>query len=280
MPLKSTCWVAFAFLLAMEVGAEPCCQPRPLTDADLDGDGIVDKIERSSDSGSGMSSTSAELVLSRTGKKIEVLAEFSFTHMVNATTVPRELLEPGMERALEAVEAALFDCVCEKADPSLAWQLDRGPRSLGWEEGTPSLPGAYTIREGGRWLSYAGGTHGEITRLATDPRTGYVLARTAHGVLLIDEKGSRHAWLYVTLDGGGQKLRFPTVVGGRIEGEEAIVRLSRDHAFYGDYQCGLLRIDLVDGSFKETWRDLESAGAELEPCWSGLEKDIAVRALP
>ncbi|HET9228774.1 MAG TPA: hypothetical protein VFR31_18995 [Thermoanaerobaculia bacterium] len=269
-------WATLAFLLAVEVGAEPCCQPQPLADADLDGDGIVDKIERSSDSGSGMSSTRADLVLSRTGKKIEVSAEFSFTHMANSTDVPPDL----PEKVLQAVEAALFGCVCPEPDPSLAWLLDKEPRSIRWVEGPPSLPGAYTIQQGSRWITYAGGTHGEIARLATDPRTGYILARTAHGVLLIDEKGSRYVWLYITLDGGGQKLRFPTVVGGRIEGEQAVVRLSRDHAFYGDYQCGLLRIDLVDGSFKETWRDLESAGAELEPCWSGLEKDIAVRALP
>ena len=272
---------ALALLLAAETRAEPCCRPVALADADLDGDGIVDRIERSSDGGSGMSSTSAEVVLSRTGRKIEVSAEFSFTHMANATDVPPELLEPGMESALQAVEAALFGCVCPEPDPSLARLLHKGPSSIRWMEGPPSLPGAYTIRQGSRWITYAGGTHAEIVRVATDPRTGYALARTAHGVLLIDDKGSRHAWLYVTLDGGGQKLRFPTVFDGRIEGGQAVVRLSQDRAFYGDYQCGILRIDLEDGSWRATWRDLESPGAEREPCWSGLEKDTRpVGALP
>lgn len=272
---------ALALLLAAETRAEPCCRPQPLADADLDGDGIVDRIERSADSGSGMSSTRAELVLSRTGTKIEVMAEFSFTHMAHATDVPPELLEPGMKSALQAVEAALFGCVCPEPDPSLDELLRKDPSPIRWVEGPPSLPGAYTIRQGSRWITYAGGTHAEIVRLATDPRTDYVLARTAHGVLLIDEKANRHAWLYVTLDGGGQKLRFPTVAGGRIEGGQAVVRLSQDRAFYGDYQCGILRINLEDGSWRATWRDLGSPGAALEPCWSGLENDTrAVGALP
>jgi hypothetical protein len=155
---------------------------------------------------------------------------------------------------------------------------------VSWVAGEPSLPDAYTLRQSGEWLSYAGHTHRglmrkatepEIERLATDPGTGYVLARTAHGVLLIDEKGGRHAWLYVTLDGGGQKLRFPTVVGGRLEDGRAVIRLSHEQAFYGTYGCGLLRIDLRDGTFSERWRDLESAGAGMEPCWAELEKDAA-----
>lgn len=273
--MRKTCWPALALLLAVEARAEPCCRPQPVADADLDGDGIVDTVHRSSDGGSGMSTTSAELVLSRTGKRIEVHSDFSFTQMVSPTDVPPELLEPGMERALQAVEAALFGCVCPSPDPSLSWLLQTGSRSLRWVAGPPSLPGVYTVRQEGRWLSYAGGAHGEIVRLATDPQTGYVLARTAHGVLLIDEKGGRHAWLYVTLDGGGQKLRFPTVAGGRLEEGRAIVRLSQDRAFYGDYQCGILRIDLRDGHFRASWRDLESAGAPMEPCWAELEKEAA-----
>lgn len=270
--MKTTRWAAVALLFAIESRAEPCCTPGPLADADLDGDGIVDTVRRSSDSGSGASSTEAELALSRTGRKVEVLAEFSYTHMVSVTDVPPELLAPGMERALEAVEAALFGCVCREADPSLARLLDEGPRSLRWVAGPPSLPGAYTVRQGGRWLSYAGGTHGEVVRLATDPGTGRVLARTAHGALLIDDKEGRHAWLYVTPDGGGQKLRFPTVVGGRLEDGQVVVRLSRERASYGTHGCGLLRIDLRDGSSTERWRDLESAGAPMEPCWAELER--------
>lgn len=280
METRKTVW-ALALLLAVEARAEPCCRPVALVEADLDGDGIVDTIERSADGGSGMSSTRAELVLSATGTTIEVEAEFSFTHMAAATDVPPELLEPGMERALQAVEAALFECVCPRPDPSLAWLLHKGPSSIRWVEGPPSLPELYTIRQGGRWITYAGSAHREIVRLATDPQTGQTLARTAHGVLLIDDKASRHAWLYVTLDGGGQKLRFPTVSGGRIEGGQAIVRLSQDRAFYGDSQCGILRIDLEDGRWRAIWRELESPGADQEPCWSGLEKDTrAVGALP
>jgi hypothetical protein len=246
----------------------------PLADIDLDGDGVLDTLHSVSDSGSGMSTTDVELVLSRTGKRIEVSAEFSFTAMLSATAVPPELLASGMERALQAVEAALFGCVCKNPDPSLAWLLEK-QHSLRWKAGLSSLPDNYTLRQEGEWLSYAGGTHQEIVPLATDPGTGYVLARTAHGVLLIDEKGSRHAWLYVTRDGGGQKLRFPTVVGGRLEDGRAVIRLSHEQAFYGTYGCGLLRIDLRDGTFSERWRDLESAGAGMEPCWAELEKDAA-----
>jgi hypothetical protein len=263
---------------AAEGRAEPCCrpempgEPERTLHIDLDGDGVLDTLQSVSDSGSGMSATRVELALSRTGKRIEVSAEFSFTAMLTTTEVPPELLAPGMERALEAVEAALFGCVCKNPDPSLAWLLEKGPRSLRWVEGAPSLPDVYTVRKDGRWLSYAGGTHQKIERLATDSGTGYVLARTAHGVLLIDEKGGRHAWLYVTLDGGGQKLRFPTVVGGRLDRGQAIIRLSHEQAFYGTYGCGLLRIDLRDGTFTERWRDLESAGAPMEPCWAELEK--------
>lgn len=274
--MKKTSWAAIVLAFFACAGwAEPCCRPETPSgialDGDLDGDGIPDTLRSISDSGSGTSTTEVELALSRTGKRIEVDAEFSFTDMMSATAVPPELLAPGMERALQAVEDALFDCVCENPDPSLAWLLEK-QRSIRWIAGSPTLPGAYAVRKTGEWLFYAGGTHQEIVPVATDPRTGYVLARTAHGVLLIDEKGGRHAWLYVAPDGGGQKLRFPTVAGGRLEDGRAVMRLSRDRAFYGTYACGLLRIDLRDGTFSERWRDLEAAGAGLEPCWAELEK--------
>lgn len=151
-------------------------EPERTLQIDLDEDGVLDTFHSVSGSGSGMSTTDLELVLSRTGKRIEVSSEFSFTAMVNATVVPPELL---------------------------------------------------------------------------------------------------HAWLYVTLDGGGQKLRFPTVVGGRLEDGRAVIRLSHEQAFYGTYGCGLLRIDLRDGTFSERWRDLESTGAGMEPCWAELEKHAA-----
>jgi hypothetical protein len=259
-------------LFAVESRAEPCCRPEmPSVPIDLDGDGVLDTIHSVSDSGSGMSTTDVELVLSRTAKRIEVNASFSFATMVSATAVPPELLAPGMERALQAVEAALFGCVCKNPEPSLAWLLEK-QHSLRWNAGLSSLPDNYTLRQEGEWLSYAGSTHKEIVPLATDPGTGYVLARTAHGVLLIDEKGSRHAWLYVARNGGGQKLRFPTVVGGRLDKNQAVIRLSHEFAFYGNYECGLLRIDLRDGTFSERWRDLESTGAAMEPCWASLER--------
>jgi hypothetical protein len=63
--------------------------------------------------------------------------------------------------------------------------------------------------------------------------------------------------------------------GGRLEKGRAVIRLSHEQAFYGTYGCGLLRIDLRDGTFSERWRDLESAGAGMEPCWAELEKDAA-----
>jgi hypothetical protein len=279
--MRKTCWAAVVLaLFAFEGLAEPCCRPEPQGHMDLDGDGILDTLHSVSGSGSGMSTTDVELVLSRSGKRVEVSAELSFTAMVSATPMPPDLLAAGMERALQAVEAALFGCVCEKPEPSFAWLLEK-QHSLRWVAGPPSLPDNYTLRrmgekmgeKTGEWLSYAGGTHRDIERLATDPRTGYVLARTAHGVLLIDEKGSRHAWLYVLRDGGGQKLRFPTVVGGRLEDGRAVVRLSHEQAFYGTYGCGLLRIDLSDGTFSERWRDLESPEAGMKPCWAELEKD-------
>jgi hypothetical protein len=283
--MRRTCWAAVALNLAffaIESQAEPCCRPEPerTLQIDLDGDGVPDTIHSVYDSGSGMSTRAVELVLSHTGKRIEVNADFSFTTMVSATAIPPELLAPGTERALQAVETALFGCVCQSPDPSFGWLLEKGPRSLRWIAGAPSLPDNYTLRQEGEWLSYAGYTHRgltrkatepEIKRLATDPGTGYVLARTAHGVLLIDEKGSRHAWLYVTRDGAGQKLRFPTVVGGRLKDGQAIIRLSHEWAFYGTYECGLLRIDLREGTFSERWRDLESAGAAMEPCWAELD---------
>jgi hypothetical protein len=127
--MRTRRWAAVALnlaLFAVEGRAEPCCRPMPLADIDLDGDGVVDTVHSVSDSGSGMSSEAVELVLSRTGKRIEVNAEFGFTTMVSATAVPPELLAPGMERALEAVEAALFGCVCKNPDPSLAWLLEKG----------------------------------------------------------------------------------------------------------------------------------------------------------
>src|SRR5215218_665461 len=195
--MRRTFWVAVALnlaLFAVEGRAEPCCRPEMQSEPiDLDGDGVLDTIHSVSDSGSGISTTDVELVLSRTGKRIVVNAESSNTGMVNATGVPPELLAPGMERALQAVEAALFGCVCENPEPSLAWLLEKGPRSLHWVAGAPSLPDSYTLRHAGEWLYYAGHTHlgltrketeSEIERLATDPGTGYVLARTAHGVLL------------------------------------------------------------------------------------------------
>ena len=63
------------------------------------------------------------------------------------------------------------------------------------------------------------------------------------------------------------------MVGGRLEEDRAVIRLSHEQAFYGDYECGLLRIDLRDGSYSERWRGLTDAG--MERCWTELEKSPA-----
>ena len=143
-------------------------------------------------------------------------------------------------------------------DPSLTWLLE-SPKRLHWVDGPAILPKTYTVRdlERGVWITYKGHNHSAQPATLTTPSKGEtkrriprgldaeadrVLLGTNHGVLLTDRSRSRHAWIYVFP--GGHKLRWPSVVGARLEGDVAVIEVELRDGLTERHE---VRVDLDTG---------------------------------
>lgn len=214
---------------------------------DLDGDGIIDRLE-ASESCSGACIVWIRALLSTVSANvpIEVRFEGSNRDLISSKPIPESLQSAAVSSARAVITEVLADEVCSAPEPSLAVLLQ--PKKLRWLPGKPALPNNYgleidipasratTIRSQGlHWMTYLGFNHSRrITDvrnpsskpepIVIDEAASWQLARTAHGVLLYDRKMSRHAWIYVYT--GGRKLRWQSVVGGALSGSTATIDLA------------------------------------------------------
>ena len=227
-------------------------EPSLLLHVDLDGDGRADTLEIQTSQGSGFSSTFVTVELTG-GPRVEVVVEGSSYSMLMDTDIPTELLAPGRECVLAAVEKAAFGAIDAGPDPSLEWLLAER-KSLRWVEGPPVLPRSYTLRrrdaEGAHWTSYKGLLHayregrGPLPPVVLARRAGRVLLATSHGVILTDPARSRHAWIYVSA-GSEEKLRHASIRGARIVGHTAVITLEPSSP---EARPETVRVDLETGS--------------------------------
>lgn len=221
-------------LVTVLLAAEPGCREGIVPDGgvatlelDLDGDGAPDRVRVQRGELVEATFTSARMKPQETSLLLEAYGGFEVAFPV--LRLPRT--QAG-EQALRFVEDHAFQLICTDPDPSLRrlWQQQgtkRGrPMPLQWVEGPPQAPRWYTIRRGDQWVTYRGSFHGAKGQappwVARVTRGEQVLLSTQHGLVLTDEKETRHAWLYVASDGIG-KLRHASVVNPRFERGLAVV---------------------------------------------------------
>lgn len=189
-------------------------------------------------SGSAFAGTRVTLAAS-SGRRVEATFEVDFASLVNRHAVPPELRGPEEESWRRMLEHAAFGRVCDQPDPSLAWLLenDPGSRAPVWIAGRPEMPESYTLRYMNpvtrqlEWVEYLGLNHRRITEDSMsdefellDQRGALQLLRTGHGALLrTTEPTDAYAWIYVFR--GGHKLRWPSVIGGRLEARTVVLDL-------------------------------------------------------
>lgn len=228
-------------------------------DVDVDGDGRPDRLEAEESYGSGGGMTSVSLRLTGSGERVDVVHEANFYSMVDFTEIPPELEEAGNRCALQVIERELFGEVADRADPSLEWLLTPEERRvIRWVAGPPVLPKGYTIRRAADWVSYRGRQHsgpmdieaalhgkpGQLAPVVLARRGQRVLLGTRHGVILTDPGRTRHAWIYVSLTGGNNKVRLPSVRSAEITGNLGTIHLEE-----GAREAGpaVVRVDLRTG---------------------------------
>lgn len=228
--------------------------------ADLDGDGKEDALRVTLEgAGSGFSTTEVELRLSSRRAPFTLALGQPFTAFLSAVAVPPELEGPARAKVRGALAGAFERVVCRAADPSLEWLLSPGLR---WKPGRPQLPDtsvlsttdpaararaqellAFPALPSEVLLSYLGANHarGDAPPFRVlDRREGLELLGTAHGVVLYDVTLHRHAWLYV--HEGGEKLRWPSIVGASFVGKDVVVRTR-----VPDGKANETRVDLSTG---------------------------------
>jgi hypothetical protein len=225
-------------------------------------------VEVTTSSGSASAGTLVRLRDARGELSVEVGFDTSFERLLTLHPVPEELRGPAGESLRRVVEEAAFDRVCARADPSLEWLL-RPDKSLRWLRGEPALPESYALfvdppaPAEPYWIEYLGANHRRLTedtfgdRLEVIDRRGKLeLSRSGHGAVVRDLERQVYAWVYVFP--GGRKLRWPSVIGGKLE--DGAVLLQIDHPVIG-VAGEQVRIDLESGMVSQAgWYAPDSHG--------------------
>lgn len=207
---------------------------------------------------SGSSSGSTYVILREPGgRRVEATFETSFERIVIRHPVPEALRGKANEARRRVVEEAAFDTICTQPDPSLARLLSPDER-LRWLPGVPEMPQSYALfvepPAPGEpyWIEYLGMNHRRLTedalseQLERIERKGNLeLLRSGHGAVVVDLERKVYAWVYVFA--GGRKLRWPSVIGGKLE--EGAVTLEIDRPVIGESRESV-RIDLASGSVR------------------------------
>ncbi len=214
------------------------------------------EVEVTTSSGSSSSSTAVTL-REPGGRSFEAAFGTSFEQIVTRHPVPEELQGAANAGRRQVVEEAAFRTLCTHPDPSLARLLTPDER-LRWLPGAPEMPENYSLYvvppAPGEpyWIEYLGVNHRRLSedafsdRLEVIDREGTLeLLRSAHGAVVVDLERKLYAWVYVF--GGGRKLRWPSVIGGKLE--EGAVLLEIGHPILGEAREGV-RIDLSSGAVR------------------------------
>jgi len=254
-------WLLLLLGMCVAAPAGAACRVSPWFDekgsrvtpppTDLDGDGVEDPVEHSQ---GGRTSDEVTVGLSKESepRTFPVSLSLSSGAFLGFTPVPEGLRGRRHAALRRAVEDALFERICDAPDPSLQWLLDER-HTLRWQPGRPKFPDTYTMYSEARelrayavdrwdpesklpaavWVTYLGHNH-RRDRDTLNPtlkdfrvlhaREDLRLLASAHGVVLQDVPGKRHAWIWVTA--GGVKLRFPTIASARFDGDLARIVVS------------------------------------------------------
>lgn len=178
-----------------------------------------------------------EVTLSGPAGEVAWLESSWHSAMLDVTPVPEALRAlPQAERL--AIAARLHGRACASPDPSLRRLLEPDA-PLVWLTGPVAPPEVYALeveRDGALlWLLYKGHVQAGLLSDSDWPQPlvegGPVqVLRYAHAVVLVSEDGQRHAWAWVA-PGGAEpypqsKLRFPSRLEGRLEGEVLVLSVS------------------------------------------------------
>jgi len=226
-------------------------------DENVDVPGVEISVETSS--GSSSSTTYVVMHDTRSGQTLDAEFSVDFTQMLNYHEAPEGLPSAEREQWLEMIEHAVFARTCAQADASLLWLLDRSA-PVRWVAGQPTMPDNYTLRlPSGKadtgstetWVEYLGFNHrrldGDSIRdefEVLDHKGDLDLLRSGHGAILLDRRRQAFAWIYVY--GGGQKLRWPSVLDGHLTDQAAVLELSSD---VSQRARSRIEIDLESGRF-------------------------------
>jgi hypothetical protein len=220
--------------------------------ADLDGDGVKENIRFIASVGSGFSSNEVQTKLSQSGTKIAISHGGSYGDFFSVSGIPGYLEGEENKTLRRKIERMLFSVRCKTFDPS-AFKLLVRSKTV-WHDGKPGMPDTYTvlvgkdefpglfrkykIKENTAWVSYYGHNHARSRsahmgsskfRLLFESGR-YQLLGTAHGVVRYDKSRNKHTWEYVFP--GGRKLRWPSVIGARIDKNDKVkVRLYKPRQF-------------------------------------------------
>lgn len=270
LPLLTVVLVAAAPCRTSRWDGDALRAPGGVDAGDLDGDGRPDGLRITGEGGGSMESGfDVELRLSTRKAPVTVELTTPFDRFVTEVPIPEALRGPERAAAREAVEDALFHTTCATADPSLAWLLD-GAHRLRWHPGAPTMPETYAVplKSGKAWVQSLGENHRRTARNGDldgtfrllDAGDSLKLLGTAHGVVLRDDKRDRYAWIFV--QPGGQKLRWPTIVGARFDGDSALI----DVELAGADLRGLVRVELSSGRVEKRFCESAQWSAQRHAC--------------
>jgi hypothetical protein len=149
--------------------------------------------------------------------------------------------------------------------------------------GRGTRPGSTRIApesKGAIWVTYLGDTHlrSGIVGDLDAPRTlierpGRELLATHHGLILVDTKAQRHAWVWVTRS--NFKLRFRSICpAARVVARDTVEVAVDPHSPYdeGDFRP-VLRVELSTGRTKTATRRKDES-------WTGCQAESAEPAMP
>lgn len=215
------------------------------------------EISVSSSSGSALASTTVTLSDPVSNRSVEATFEVPFDRMLSRHGLPDTLTGEANDTWRRMMEHSAFDSVCSGPDPSLQ-RLLNPDGALRWWRGTPRMPDSYamfvaaTSIEPAYWLEYLGANHRRLTTEAfsdelelLDEQGSLRLLRSGHGAVVHDTQRGAYAWIYVFP--GGRKLRWPSVIGGSLEGNSATLQLDTPVVGAASQR---LAIDLKNGSIR------------------------------
>jgi len=209
-------------------------------DEDRREDELVARFETQTPDGSappddGLNGT-IRIRLDLAGGREPILAEMTepIDGMLSVVPVPSALVENSLLRGV--IESVFFQRLCRTPEPRLE-RLLYPDAAIAWVSGEPRDVVPYTLFTNSAellahlgsdataaWVRYGHRTFARHSLRELDESGPYRLLGSAHGVALVQEEPSRHAWIYVG-DGAGANSEEPTVLDARFEMGKVVIEL-------------------------------------------------------